>query len=204
MKRFTALAITALLAMCAPPLAAHGEMVQMRIDAKASKVVAVVAEPMKERGNAEGAFTITSGEISGDPSNPAGTGSLTIVLDASSYDSGNPFRDDAVVGRALQCETYPTITFKSTGLQNIATTSQTAGTATVMGDLTLHGTTHPLSVPFRASLDATKHFVADGEVTFRYADFGVKVLSMLGSALLAGEEVTVRFHIVAVPIAAGG
>ena len=37
----------------------------------------------------------------------------------------------------------------------------------------------------------------DGEVKFNYEDFGVKVPAVLFHTLLAGDEVTVHFHIVA-------
>ncbi len=119
-----------------------------------------------------------------------------MVLDATSYDSGNPFRDDAVFV-LLGARTYPTITFKSTALQNVTMTSPSAGTGTLVGNLTLHGTTRSVSVPFTAARDASGHLSADGKVTFSYADYGMKVPSMMGAS--AGNEVTVAFHVTAAP-----
>jgi hypothetical protein len=39
-------------------------------------------------------------------------------------------------------------------------------------------------------------------VTFNYEDFGVKVPAVLFHTILAGDEVTVHFHIIAVNAAA--
>jgi len=174
---------------------AFADSMHLKIDPSASKVTAEVAEPDRTKGTATGKFEITSGEVSGDSANPA-AGAVTIVLDAKSYDSGNPFRDDAVFG-LLDANTYPTITFQSTALRNVATSSANAGTATVVGNLILHGATRPVSVPIKMALDSTGHFTADGAITFNYADYGVKVPSLLG--MRAADEVTVAFHIVAIP-----
>ena len=180
---------------------ARGDSMRLRIDPAASKVTAAVAEPDRTKGTATGKFDITSGEVSGDSVNPAAGGSVTIVLDAKSYDSGNPFRDDRVFV-LLDANTYPTMTFQSTGVQNVVMDSSAAGTLTVAGNLTIDGTTRAVSVPVKAALDKSGHLSADGQLTFNYADYGVKVPSLLGMS--AANEVTVTLHIVAVPIAAGG
>ena len=191
MRRTTIAAIAALIA--SPALAAP---LHLKIDPGASKVTTVVAEPDRSKGFATAKFTITSGEVSGDPSNPGSGGSVTIALDAKSYDSGNGFRDDAVYGM-LDADNYPTITFQSTGIEQITLGSGSTGSANLVGTVTIHGKTKPLTVPVKASLDAANHLTADGEVTFNYADFGVRVPSMMG--MTASDQVTVQFHIVAAP-----
>ena len=168
----------------------------LKIDPAASKVTTVVAEPDRTKGFATAKFTITSGDVSGDPSNPGSGSSLTIVLDAKSYDSGNGFRDDAVYGM-LDADNYPTITFQSTGVEQVTMGAGNSGSANLVGNLTIHGKTKPVTLPVKASLDATNHLTADGEVTFNYADFGVRVPSMMG--MTASDQVTVQFHIVAAP-----
>lgn len=197
MRTIVPVAIFTAFAALAPM--AFADSVHFRIDPPSSKVTAEVAEPDRTKGAATGKFDITSGEVSGDSANPA-AGTVSIVLDAKSYDSGNPFRDDAVF-RLLDANTYPTITFQSTALQNVATPPRTnsanAATATVVGNLTIHGTTRPVSVPIKMALDSARHLTADGALTFNYADYGLKVPSMLGMS--AANEVTVAFHIVAIP-----
>jgi|SRR5271168_1412784 len=184
--------LAGLAAMVAPCFA---DSVHLKIDPSASKVTAEVAEPDRTKGAATGKFDIKSGEVSGDMANPA-AGTVSIVLDPQSYDSGNPFRDDAVFV-LLDARTYPTITFQSTALQNVVTSSANAGTATVVGNLTLHGSTRPVSVPIKMALDSAQHLTVDGAITFNYADYGVKVPGMMG--MTAAKEVTVTLHIVAVP-----
>jgi polyisoprenoid-binding protein YceI len=71
------------------------------------------------------------------------------------------------------------------------------GTAIVNGFLTLHGDTRPMTVPVHWLLAPDGSFVGDGEVKFNYEEFGVKVPGVLFGAILAGNEVTVRFHIIA-------
>jgi polyisoprenoid-binding protein YceI len=170
------------------------DSIHLKIDPAASKVTTMVAEPDRSKGVASGKFAITSGEVSGDPANPANGGTLTIVLDAKSYDSGNPFRDDAVYG-LLDADTYPTITFQGSALRNVTMSSAKAGTGTLVGNLTIHGTTKSVSVPIKAAMNGTHQLTADGDVTFNYAEYGVKVPSLLGNR--AADEVTVQFHIVA-------
>jgi polyisoprenoid-binding protein YceI len=197
----TIVIIAALGALVALAPLARADTVHLTIDPKASKVTAAVAEPDRSKGVATGKFDITSGEVSGDPANPVAGGSVNIVLDAKSYDSGNPFRDDAVYN-LLEAGTYPSITFQSTGLQNVAMSSSNAGSGTVAGNLTIHGTTKQVSVPVTGALDGSGSFTADGALTFNYSDYGVKVPSLLG--MRAADEVTVTFHIVATPAKAGG
>ena len=187
-----------IVALCAMLIASptFAAPLHLKIDPAASKVTTVVAEPDRTKGSATARFTITSGEVSGDPSNPGSDSSVTILLDAKSYDSGNGFRDDAVYGM-LDADNYPTITFQSTGLDQVTIGQGNSGSANLVGNLTIHGKTKPLTVPVKASLDAGNHLTADGEVTFNYADFGVRVPSMMG--MTASDQVTVRFHIVAAP-----
>lgn len=193
MSRSLTVAICAML-FASPSVAAP---LHLKVDPAASKVTTLVAEPDRIKGFATAKFTITSGEVSGDPSNPGSGSSVTIVLDAKSYDSGNGFRDDAVYGM-LDADNYPTITFQSSGLEQVTMGSGNSGSANLVGSLTIHGKTKTVTMPLKASLDASNHLTADGEVTFNYADYGVKVPSMMG--MTASDQVTVQFHIVAAPV----
>jgi polyisoprenoid-binding protein YceI len=72
----------------------------------------------------------------------------------------------------------------------------------VTGFLTLHGEAHAMTMSVHFMLNADGTFAGDGEVKFDYEDFGVKVPGVLFHSILAGDEATVRFHIVAVNEAA--
>jgi hypothetical protein len=70
------------------------DSIHVRIDPSAGKVATMVAEPDRSKGVATAKFAVTSGRSLGHPPNLASGGIFTIVFDAKSHDSGNPFRDD--------------------------------------------------------------------------------------------------------------
>ncbi|WP_170764954.1 YceI family protein [Ruegeria lacuscaerulensis] len=67
---------------------------------------------------------------------------LNVTIDASSLASGfGPLDDDLKSANFLEVETYPEITFVSTGIKRTGDT-----TADVTGDLTIHGVTKPVTL----------------------------------------------------------
>ena len=147
------------------------------------------------RGDAEGVFNIIAGDIYVDPANPAATGKVTLVIDATSYRSGSPERDRAVTLSSLDVDQYPTIGFGSTSVSSVVETSPTEGSATIDGALTLHGQTRPVSVPVHLQLTSDGHATAEGRTTIRYEEWGAEVPEIF--FLRAGNEATVSFHILA-------
>lgn len=177
----------------AAPRAALALTFHYRMDPVASAVTAAVSEPFGSK-DAEGTFKIIDGEIFLDPNNP-GTGAVKLIIDATSYHSDQPQRDQAVLA-ALGADKYPTIRFESTSLSDVNQTSNTDGSATVNGDLTLHGQTMPVSVEVHVEITTdTSKAVAEGQATFRYKDWGVKVPTIM--LFHAGDETTINFHITA-------
>jgi polyisoprenoid-binding protein YceI len=67
------------------------------------------------------------------------------------------------------------------------------------GALSLHGTTRPLDVPFRARVDAPGYRVS-GSVRFRQTDFGMAPFSRAGGAFAVDDEIQVDFELVLVPV----
>ena len=172
-------------------------LTRLKIDPDQSTVSAAVAEPAAMlRGTATGTFRVIDGEVSGDPANTQGTGKVKIIIDATSYRSDNPSRDRAVA-KSLESEKFRTVGFESSSVVGVVTTRSNEGTAIVIGSLTLHGETRPMTVPVHWILNPDGSFAGDGEVKFNYEEFGIKVPGFLFGAILAGNEVTVRFHIVA-------
>jgi polyisoprenoid-binding protein YceI len=191
------LSLAALAPIFVGPRVATAGLTRLKIDPDQSTVSAAVAEPAAMlRGTAVGTFRVIDGEVSGDPANTQGTGKVRIVIDATSYRSDNPSRDRAVA-KSLESEKFRTIGFESKSVVGVVTTRSNEGTAIVIGSLTLHGETRPMTVPVHWILNPDGSFAGDGEVKFNYEEFGVKVPGFLFGAILAGNEVTVRFHIVA-------
>ena len=191
------LCLVALAPILTGPRVASAGQTRLKIDPDRSTVSAAVAEPAAVfRGNAVGTFRVIDGEVSGDPASPEGTGKVKIIIDATSYRSDNPSRDRAV-DKSLESEKFRTIGFESKSVVGVVTTRSNEGTAIVIGSLTLYGETRPMTVPVHWILNPDGSFAGDGEVKFNYEEFGVKVPGVLYGAILAGNEATVRFHIVA-------
>jgi polyisoprenoid-binding protein YceI len=180
------------------PGPASAALMRFKIDPDRSTISVEVAEPAAWiRGSATGTFKIIDGAVSVDPVNVPSTAKVRILIDASSYSSDNVSRDRAVTEKSLEADKFPTIGFESNTIVGVVMTGQNEGTAIVNGFLTLHGESHAMTMSVHAALGADGVFAGDGEVKFNYEDFGVTVPAALFHTLLAGDEATVRFHIVA-------
>ncbi|OED45908.1 hypothetical protein AB838_21795 [Rhodobacteraceae bacterium (ex Bugula neritina AB1)] len=83
-----------------------------------------------------GEFTEASGTLDLDPENPEAA-SLSVTINTKSLSTGfGPLDNHLSSADFLEVETYPEITFVSTGIEKTGDT-----TAKVTGDLTIHGTT---------------------------------------------------------------
>ncbi len=179
--------------------AASAATMRLKIDVERSTVSVSVAEPAAFiRGSATGTLRIIDGAVSGDPADIPGTAKVRVLIDATSYRSDHASRDRAVTEKSLEANKFPTIGFESNSVVGVVMGGRNEGTAIVTGFLTLHGEAHAMTMSVHAALDADGIFTADGEVKFNYEEFGVKVPGVLFGAILAGDEATVRFHIVAV------
>jgi polyisoprenoid-binding protein YceI len=177
---------------------AQAELMHFAIDPAASRISATVREPLSSlRGEATGSFRIISGEIVSDSADPSRSTTVKIEVDTASYSSGSSLRDRTVTGSILDAENYPTITFQGGDVDNIVRTGDTDGTATIRGSLTLHGVTRAVIVPVAVHLTDDRKLRADGEVTINYPDWAIEVPTMLFGAMRAGDQATIRFHIVA-------
>ena len=184
------------------PCAAGAAAMRFKIDVDRSTVSVSVAEPAAFiRGSATGTLRIIDGAVSGDPADIPGTAKVRILIDATSYRSDHASRDRVVTEKSLAADKFPTIGFESSSVVGVVMGGPREGTAIVTGFLTLHGEAHAMTMSVHASLDADGVFTGDGEVKFNYEEFGVKVPGVLFGAILAGDEATVRFHIVAVAAA---
>jgi len=132
----------------------------------------------------EGSFKITNAIITskGDDFNGA---TIELTADASSVNTDQDARDKHIKTDAfLDVAKYPTIAFKSTSFKKVNAT-----TYTVVGELTLHGVTKPvtLTATLRQGVGMNKKPVAGFKVsgTFNRKDFGVG--AGFGSAMLSDD-----------------
>ena len=123
--------------------------------------------------NMYGRFGKTSGTIEIDKA--AGTGSVNIVIDAASIDTGFGKRDDHLrSGDFFNVVEFPQITFKSTKV------SYKGDGAEVAGDLTMVGVTKPVTLSTQ-KLNCRPHFRSkkmvcgfNAEGMIKRSDFGIK------------------------------
>jgi len=180
------------------PSLAQAAMVRYVVDPAQCEVVAVVAQPMsKFRGDAIGSFHVRSGEVSGNPANPKVGANLKLVIDSSSYSSGNSRRDSVVTGTVLDSANYPDITFVSTGVKDVAIDTPGEGSALIIGNLTMRGQTQSIDALVSVTLIGRDRLEARGEVTFRYPRFGMPIPTGMMGVMHASDEVTVKYRIVA-------
>ncbi|GAB5435905.1 YceI family protein [Falsiruegeria mediterranea] len=86
-------------------------------------------------------FTVADGTLDLDPENP-GDAKLNVTIKTESLNSGfGPLDDHLKSKDFLEVATYPEITFTSTSVE--VTGDKTAN---VTGDLTIHGTTQPVTL----------------------------------------------------------
>ncbi|GBC93709.1 Protein YceI [bacterium HR15] len=125
--------------LIAPIASANAQRVTYRVDPVHSFVIFRVKH--MNTAYAYGRFNSFSGTIVVDEKNPANS-SVEFEIDANSIDTGNSQRDDHLRSPDFfNVRQYPKIRFKSTSIRRI-----NANTFEVRGDLTIRGTTRPLTV----------------------------------------------------------
>lgn len=147
-------------------------------------------------------FTKMDGQLTFDPANPAAQ-SVTATLDATSLQTNYPDSakldfDSQIEREFLGAAQFPQITFKSTKIDVTG-----PKTATVTGDLTLHGVTKPvtLQATFNGGykpnaydpMGARVGFSAQG--SFKRSDFGISYgIPAPGTTMGVGDEVQIAIE----------
>lgn len=117
--------------------------------------------------------------------------SVEITINAASLDTGVPDRDNHLKSPDfLNVKQFPTITFKSTRIRQLK-----PNLYEVTGDLTLHGTTKPITVKVRKIAEGRNFKGAqvvafEGSFTIKRSEFGMR-----GLFNLAGDEVSIYFSV---------
>lgn len=136
---------------------------------------------------------IRSGTYERDPKGIRFTveaGMLRVLDPALPPDRRAEVQENMLGPKVLDAAKYPEISFRSTQIDE-----RTINDWTVMGDLTLHGQTHPIRCSV-VRLDAT-HFT--GSATVRQTAFGIRPIRVAGGVVSVKDDVEVRFAIVLSP-----
>jgi polyisoprenoid-binding protein YceI len=118
----------------------------------------------------QGTFHVQKGSIDFDPSAQKISGSLIVA--ASSGNSGEPSRDKKMNTDVLDTEHFAEVTFAPNSYQGTLATSGDS-TIQVSGTFTLHGTAHDLTLPMQIHMDGTS-LTAKGHFTVPYVKWGLK------------------------------
>jgi polyisoprenoid-binding protein YceI len=148
-----------------------------------------------------GSFTEFAGSFDLDGSNwPASTAQVTIQV--ASIDTGNEQRDGHLrTNDFFDAPNHPQITFTSTRVEQTA-----EDTVAVTGDLTIKGTTRPVTVEFVYTGSAVDPYGNtrigfEGISTINRSDFGITFNAALDTGgVLVSDKITLEFDISAIKV----
>ena len=136
--------------------------------------------------NVHGRFNKLKGGFTLDEQNPE-TATADITIDAASVDLPDATWMEHTREKFLEPEKFPIITFKSTGVKRTGDK-----TATMTGNLTLHGVTKQIEFPATVAL-AGKDVKGDAEFTINRKDFGISYAGKEDD--LIREGVVLKIHV---------
>ncbi len=163
---------------------------QLKLDRTHSKI-GFTAETLLF--DVDGQFKDYTLEVEGDKNEPA-KAKVKVTINVASIDTQNQKRDDHLRSPDFfDAKKHPTITFTSTNIR------QKGNQLIMKGDLTMHGKTKQVTIPFKvakgkngAGVDTTTY---KGEITIDRNDFGIGTDSIAAKISLE-DEVELKLLIV--------
>lgn len=141
----------------------------------------------------DGSFSeLRASEFSFDPAKPEAA-KVVIEVALSSIDAGyEEANGELEKGEWLDIREHPLATFTSSAVKVLG-----EGRYQVSGNLTIKGTTHPVSVPVTFKEEEGKGLF-EGSFTLQRADFGIGEGQWKDFSIVA-NDIEIRFHVVAMP-----
>ena len=173
-----------------PPLA-FAEPQRFRFSSDESQITTKITDPFGKV--VDGIFRLRQGEARGDPDRLAEGASVSLVIDAASYNSNIGLRDQDVQEYYLEVKQHPVVRFNGTVVEKPERASQEAWQITVKGRLDLHGVQREIVVPVRL-LYQQNRIVAQGSFRLSLAEFNIAVPRLL--FWKAGNQAEVNFRLV--------
>ena len=187
------LQVLALLALCLSPVT-RAQKQTLTVDPARSEVQFSLQASLHA---VHGTFHIQSGSVAFLPAKAEMSGS--ILVDATSGNSGEASRDKKMTHDQLKADQFTTVTFQPKSFTgNLAPEGDS--TITVQGIFTLLGTPHEIAVPMSVHIDHTA-CKATGSFAVPFTKWGVKDPSTF--LLKVGKEVTVNLDLEGTLSAAG-
>ena len=165
---------------------------RFRLNPDTSEISATIDDPFGNR--VKGALRLIRGEARGDPDRLAETAAVSLVIDASSYNSNLGLRDQDVQEHYLEVKQYPLIRFDSADVVRSERPRSSTGPwlLTLKGELELHGIKREIIVPIQLFYQANK-ILAQGQFPLLLEEFNLAVPRLL--FLKTGNNVQVEFRI---------
>jgi polyisoprenoid-binding protein YceI len=174
---------------------AHADVQRFRLVPDSSQISATIDDPFGNR--VTGALRLTQGEARGDLDRLAETAAVSLVIEASSYDSDLGLRDEHVQSDYLEVRQHRFIRFDSNGVvkSERPRSSTEPWLITLKGQLELHGVKKEILVPLQLFYQTNK-ILAQGQFLLLLEEFNIAVPRVL--FLKTGNRVQVQFRIGAV------
>ena len=170
---------------------------QWQIDPSHTTITAAVKHMMLT--TVRGGFGGATGVIDFDPARPE-SGSVELRIPAASVNTGDAKRDAHLRSADfLHADEHPEIVFKSTRI-----TAKSKDEFSVDGDLTIRGTTKPVSVNVEllgiaADPRAGQRAGFDAKLSFDRTEWGLTWNMPIPSGVLVSEKVTIEANVAATP-----
>lgn len=154
-------------------------------------------------GRTTGTFTGVKGTLMLDPANP-NSGAANVTVDLYSLESGHRERDvHLLTSDFLDANAYPEMRFVASGFRS---TGKDAGVMT--GQLTLHGATRQIDIPYKILGTATDPWgnvrtAFEGRFSLNRSDYGITKFVDGGSGMI-GNEVDITLLVEALKLGADG
>jgi polyisoprenoid-binding protein YceI len=121
---------------------------------------------------------------------------VNVTFDPAAINTQFDPRDKTLREQYLEVAKYPTITFVERSARG------TPAAFTMLGDLTIHGVTKPVSVAFSVDAVATvrgkRNISYTGTTKIDRRDFGMTFGPLLDGALVVGNDITINIETTAV------
>jgi polyisoprenoid-binding protein YceI len=138
-----------------------------------------------------------AGDIVIDRTHPDQSTLGEVVVNVEQLTSDNSLRDKRIRTEYLESQDYPLVKLTNVTMKGLPT-SITDGRSypfTIEGDLTVHGTTKPVTWQANATLSGDT-LTADATATVKMSEFGVGPISLIG-LVKTGDDVTLKLSLVA-------
>lgn len=172
-----ALAVVGLLAV---PTSARAAEQVVTLDPAASEVTFTLDSALHE---VHGSFDLERGQITFDLATGRASGS--VVLDATSAQTGNGMRDDKMHDKVLESDRYPEIELVAR-----AVNGRVPGKVRLDGTLRLHGDDHPVRLELALKPESGDRVTAEASFAVPFIDWGLADPSL--PLLKVAEQVQVR------------